>query len=177
MKNTYKLGSNQYITIPKSSKITPTSEFKRIIKESLKVVLNLFIAAIVIIGIYQYGSDKTSAQVVYASVPTAVMPTTISSFPILQKIADCESGTRLKDGDAKPNSATQFAPNGQVLTNPNTNHSVDIGIMQINLAAYGATATKLGYNLSTQSGNEAMGLWIYENRGTSDWYSSESCWQ
>jgi hypothetical protein len=143
-----------------------------------KIIAIQSLVTVAIMALVDYGSEKTSAQVVYANTTqtVSVMPTDISSFPILQKIADCESGIRKANGKAVPNSATQYDKNGQVLTNPNTN-SVDIGIMQINLLKWGSQATKLGYDLSTKQGNEEMGLWIYENRGTGDWYSSQSCWQ
>jgi hypothetical protein len=57
----------------------------------------------------------------------------------------------------------------------NTNKSVDIGKYQIN-SVWFKKATELGLDITKEEDNEAMAYWIYENRGTGDWYSSQSCW-
>lgn len=89
-------------------------------------------------------------------IPVKEMP------PVLKRIAKCESG----DIHYK---------NGQVIFNANTNGSVDIGRYQIN-TVWNKKATELGLDLSKEKDNEVMAMWIYENRGTEDWYSSKSCW-
>ena len=158
-----------------TNKISVKTECKRILATVSKLIALQSLTAIALAStIIAFTDPVTSVQ---AQVITQQAPISIASIPVLQRIADCESGSRNKQGKPILNTATQFASNGQVLTNPNVNHSVDIGIMQINLLKWGSKATTLGYDLSTTQGNESMGLWIYENRGTEDWYSSKSCWQ
>lgn len=87
-----------------------------------------------------------------------------STAAVLQRIAKCESGN------------SHYDKNGQVLLRANTNGSVDVGKFQIN-SVWFAKATELGLDITKEGDNEAMALWIYENRGTEDWYSSKHCWQ
>lgn len=82
---------------------------------------------------------------------------------VLQRIAKCESKT------------SQKGKNGQLNYNVNTNRTIDIGKYQIN-AVHFEEATKLGYNLLTEEGNEAFALYLYETKGTEPWYSTKSCW-
>lgn len=96
-----------------------------------------------------YGNPVVRAELVKEGLP-----------PVLQKIAKCESGN------------SQFK-NGQVLINA----TQDMGKYQINLPTWGKKATELGYNLSTEQGNEDMALWLYKNKGTGSWSSSSKCWQ
>lgn len=84
--------------------------------------------------------------------------------PIMEKILKCESG------------GTHIDPKtGQVLMRANTNGSIDTGLYQIN-SVWHKKATELGFDITKEEDNEAMAYWIYENRGTEDWYSSKSCW-
>ena len=103
----------------------------------------------------------------------ALQPTTISrpllekskSPPvpaILEKIAYCESHNR------------QFDKNGSVLHGEIDPH--DIGKYQINLRYWGVEAKKLGYDLTTEEGNEAMAVELYNRFSTDPWSRSESCW-
>lgn len=91
--------------------------------------------------------------------------------PVMDRIAGCES-----EGDRK-SKGSHFDKNGQVRTNANKNGSVDIGKYQINLAVWGKTAHSLGYELTKEKDNEAFAMWLYANKGTEPWYSSESCWK
>lgn len=84
--------------------------------------------------------------------------------PIMQRIANCESKNQ------------HFDKNGQVLMRSNTNRSVDVGRYQINTVWF-AKATEMGLDITLEKDNEKMAMWIYENRGTGDWYSSQSCWK
>lgn len=84
--------------------------------------------------------------------------------PVMDRIAKCESGGRHTDST------------GQVVLRGNTNKTVDVGLYQINSVWY-KKATELGLDITKESDNEAMAYWIYENRGTGDWYSSEKCWK
>ncbi len=125
------------------------------------VVLTILLIATAI-GLVYTGA-KFYPTTVYQDKPVIVQ--VVAPSPVLDRIAKCESGN------------TQWDKNGQVLLNYNaSNSSFDIGVMQINIKAFGAQATALGYNLSVEKDNRAMGLWIYQHRGTEDWYSSKSCW-
>lgn len=94
-----------------------------------------------------------------------------SMAAVLAKIADCESG------NGKPGTAQHYTK-GQVTMRANeAGTSIDIGRFQINLMHWGKKATELGYDLTKEKDNEAMARWIYENRGTGDWSSSQKCWQ
>lgn len=83
--------------------------------------------------------------------------------PVMDRIAKCESGN------------THYDKNGQVLMRSNTNKSVDVGKYQINSVWFGK-ASELGLDITKESDNEKMAYWIYENRGTGDWYASAKCW-
>lgn len=83
--------------------------------------------------------------------------------PILKRIAECESGN------------THYRKDGQVIFNPNSNGTVDVGKYQIN-TVWNTKATELGLDLTKEEDNEEMAEWIYANRGTEDWYSSKKCW-
>ena len=84
---------------------------------------------------------------------------------VLEKIARCESAGK------------QFEDDGRLVKRVNKNGSVDYGKFQINDKHWELKAIELGYNIYTLEGNEAMAKWIYENRGTEDWYLSKKCWQ
>ena len=88
----------------------------------------------------------------------------VADSPVMARIAKCESG----------GSQTK---NGQILMHVNNDKSVDIGKYQINLQTWGATATKMGYDLTKESDNEAFAKWLYANKGTSDWSASMQCWK
>ena len=84
--------------------------------------------------------------------------------PIMDKIAKCESGNTHLDPKT-----------GQVLMRGNTNKTVDIGRYQLN-SVWHKKATELGLDLTKDADNEKFAYWLFENRGTEDWYSSKSCW-
>ena len=83
---------------------------------------------------------------------------------VLKRIAKCESGD------------THFDKNGQVLVRGNTNRSVDVGRYQIN-SVWFAKATELGLNVFDEEDNQKMAEWLFENRGTEDWYLTKKCWK
>ncbi len=85
--------------------------------------------------------------------------------PIMDKIAICESGGKHID-----------PATGQVLMRSNVNKSVDVGKYQINSVWY-KKATELKLDVTKEADNEKMAYWLYENRGTGDWYASKDCWQ
>lgn len=110
---------------------------------------------------YYFGSMFAPVRVQAIDKPVYVIAT--GTAPVLERIAKCESG----------GSQTE---NGQIQINVNKNGSVDIGKFQINLTTWGKTATKMGYDLTKESDNEAFARWIYENKGTQDWSASQHCW-
>lgn len=87
-----------------------------------------------------------------------------STPAVMARISKCESG------------GSQYNKSGQVLININTNGTTDIGLYQIN-SVHNAQATKLGYDLTKKSDNEAYAMYLYETQGTGDWISSAKCWQ
>jgi hypothetical protein len=99
---------------------------------------------------------------VYAEKTVEVADSTIP--PVLLRIMKCESDNH------------QYGKTGQVLMKANTNGSVDVGVMQINVSIWGSKAKELGYDLTKESDNIAMGEWIYGNYGTEPWYLSAKCW-
>ena len=88
-------------------------------------------------------------RVIAASQPKNLVESQIwQSRPLLKHIASCESWG---DPNKEPR---EFTANGQVLHGyPNPE---DIGLAQINLPTWGATAAKLGFNLYTYQGNLNM---------------------
>lgn len=85
-----------------------------------------------------------------------------SDDPILADIAWCESRNR------------QVNPDGTVYrgkVNPD-----DIGVMQINSDYHEATATDMGLDIYSLSGNLQYAKYLYEKQGTKPWNSSKPCW-
>jgi hypothetical protein len=81
--------------------------------------------------------------------------------PVLQKVAQCESGARQHDA------------NGKVVTNPKTH---DYGLFQIN-RIHLPTAKKRGMDIMTEQGNIQFAMYLYNRNGLKDWSASKSCWQ
>ena len=81
--------------------------------------------------------------------------------PILERIAQCESG------------GSQYNEKGIVL---GVKNPLDKGKWQINEFYHGETARKLGFDLNTLEGNTNMALWLYKKYGTEPWYLSRACW-
>lgn len=84
-------------------------------------------------------------------------------IPILEKIAECESGNR------------HYGESGQVLLMGNKNGTVDIGRYQINTVWF-KRATELGFNLMDEEDNRAMAEYILTHHGTAPWKYSAHCW-
>lgn len=84
---------------------------------------------------------------------------------VMQRIAQCESGNK------------HYKDNGQVVTNANTNGTVDIGRFQINEKVWGKKAGEMKLDLTKEEDNIAFAMWVYENFGTEDWYASRGCWR
>jgi hypothetical protein len=127
----------------------------------ISVVAGLFGVIAYSLGVADRGNTVYAQNVI-------VTPQIDQEAPILQRISDCESGNGTK-GSGK------HFKNGQVILHVNSNGTIDIGKFQIN-STWGKQATKLGFDLTKEKDNYAMAKWIYENRGTSDWLSSATCW-
>jgi len=126
-------------------------------------------AVLVIAVAFAIGSEF-SPKMVYA-VNTEVKVVEVESpSPVLERIADCESGDSGKKGTAR-----HFDLSGQVIMRGNTNKTVDVGKYQIN-SVWFSQASKLGLDLTKEEDNHAFALWLYKNKGTEDWYASKKCW-
>lgn len=125
------------------------------LKKYILLSAKLTVIAWLVVGGIVYGK-YSSPEPVYAA-------TEVKIPVILQKIAKCESNNE------------HYDKNGQVLMRSNTNKSVDVGRYQLN-SVWFKKATELGLDITKEKDNEKMAVWIYENRGTEDWYPSKGCW-
>ena len=128
-----------------------------------RLLINLRNAtAVLAILALSYGIGAlTSPITTYATIEKIVPDATIP--PVLLRIAKCESGN------------THFDKSGQVLTRANTNRTVDTGKYQIN-TVWHAKATALGLDITKESDNEKMAVYIFDNFGSQPWYASANCW-
>ena len=78
---------------------------------------------------------------------------------IMENLAKCDSG------------GTHYRKDGTLIKNVDNNGIIDFGKFQIN-SAWKAKAASIGMNIDLPEGNEAFAYWLFENRGTEDWYSS-----
>jgi hypothetical protein len=113
-------------------------------------------------GAFFTGRVTTSPVKVFADKEVIVQVK--SKSPVMDRIAVCESGGHHIE------KAT-----GQVIMRSNTNKTVDVGKYQIN-SVWFKKASELGLDITKEKDNEEFAYWLYENRGTNDWYSSKSCW-
>lgn len=122
--------------------------------------LGSFCLAALAIAFYA-GQFSTSVSIYAAPVVTTIT----APAPVLDRIAKCES----KSG--------QFNSKGDVVTNVNTNGTVDVGAYQINLSAeHIKQMAKMGINPFTADGNKQYAEYLYQNVGTGPWVSSANCW-
>lgn len=112
-------------------------------------------------GLFMIGRVTTEPIKVYAD--KEVIIEVKGKSPVMDRIAKCESGGKHTDST------------GQVLMRSNTNKTVDVGKYQIN-SVWFKKATELGFNITREEDNEQFAYWLYENRGTVDWYPSKDCW-
>ncbi len=94
---------------------------------------------------------------------TQVLPDTTILPAILQKIAECESGS------------THYNEDGGVLHGKQ--NPLDIGYFQINLKYHDETAQSMGIDLFVEEDNKAYALHLYKTQGTDPWKLSEECWK
>lgn len=140
------------------------SSFILRVKQIVKGIIILSIIGGILAGVFFIGGSIYSTKTVVTKKVKVVQ-----SFPVLERIADCESGS------GKKGTGTQFR-GGQVILHANKNGTTDIGKYQINMYVWRKQATKLGYNLATKKGNTKMAEWIYLNYGTGSWKYSKKCW-
>jgi hypothetical protein len=102
------------------------------------------------------------------------LPEAFLQYPILKRIAACES---TGDPDGTPR---QFNSDGSLLwgNDPKTGKPIerDAGIFQINEWVWKPTAEKMGLDLATEAGNLSFGEYLYLKYGTAPWTASEKCW-
>jgi hypothetical protein len=98
-----------------------------------------------------------------------------TGYPQLERIAACES---TGDPDGIPR---QFKSDGSILwgNDPKTGQPIhrDIGMLQINEWVWGNLARSMGDDLTTEKGNFAFGLYLYQKYGVAPWSASKNCWQ
>lgn len=83
-------------------------------------------------------------------------------YPVLIKIADCESGFQ------------QYNRDGSL--NYNDQGSSAVGVMQIVSSIHKSDAKKLGFDITTTDGNLDYALYLYRTQSTTPWDASSSCW-
>lgn len=104
----------------------------------------------------------------YFSRPKA--PATSSSLPRLPAevalpiIAECESRGQ------------QFNSDGSIVTNNNTDGTIDRGKWQIN-SRHDERAKRLGIDILTEEGNEKFARILYAENYLRDWEASRHCWE
>lgn len=89
--------------------------------------------------------------------------TYFEDYPILVKIAECESQFR------------QYDAQGNILKGKV--NKGDLGLMQINKYYHEERANELGLDLETIEGNMAYAKYLYEKEGEKPWLSSSKCWK
>lgn len=148
--------------------------FKWKLGKFFRKVLFILILTLIVVVIFELGNLFGPKTVIYTK--QEIIKEVPIDAPILEKIADCESGKRLPNGKAVKGSASHWGASGQVLMTGNNNKSVDVGKYAIN-SVWFPKATELGLDITKEADNKTMAQWIYENRGTEDWYPSKSCWK
>ncbi len=149
------------------------TSFKRRVKNFFKICLLIVITIGIGTSIFAIGG-LLNPRLQYEKVE-AIKEVELEA-PIMDKIADCETGQRLPNGKAKAHTAKHFSKSGQVVMTGNNNKSVDVGKYAIN-SIWFSKATELGYDLTNEDDNKSMAYWIYKNRGTDDWSASANCWR
>lgn len=146
----------------------------RIVRTTKRVmgVLGIFF-----LGVWGYYGLTQFFPVQVVAVEKEVIVEVSRKSPVMERIADCESGVRDKYGNPIKGSASHLDPKtGQVYTKANTNGTVDIGKYMINEYYNGKLATQMKLDLTKESDNEKMAYHLYEIRGTEPWSASKSCW-
>ncbi len=133
---------------------------RKFLRQFVMYSLTTVFAFGILYGTFRAGSSF-APTVTYAD--HEVIKEVESSSPVMNRIAQCESGS------------SHLGKSGQITVKVNTNGTYDLGKFQIN-SIWNAQATKLGYDLTKESDNEAFAMWLYKNQGTGAWASSSKCW-
>jgi hypothetical protein len=136
--------------------------FKLKVKTFFKKLAFWFVVILIAVGVGQYVRWAYPTEVIKEVVKEVIVNQDIS-YPVLDRIAQCESGNKHLD------------KNGQVIMRGNTNKTVDVGVFQIN-SVWFAKATELGLNLTVEKDNREFAKYLYTTRGTEDWVYSKKCW-
>jgi len=164
MKKTKIFFGNQYTESFKcdGNRYTKWQLFKAKVKRFFKLCIFWFVVALVIALIVQYFRWAYPTERVVEKVKEVIVNQDIS-YPVLDRIAFCESGNK------------HYDKNGQVMLRGNTNKTVDVGVFQIN-SVWFTKATELGLDLTKEKDNREFAKYLYTTRGTEDWKFSAKCW-
>lgn len=155
------LGTYKFIKQPNQYKGKWLFKLKTFIKKVSKLIGSFGLLATIIAVTFTLGQISTPEHLTAETVTV----TEHTKYPVMDRIAACES----KQG--------QFNPKGEVVTNLNSNGSVDVGQYQINMSPeHIKESAKLGFNVMTESGNRDYAMYIYTHYGTGAWSSSAHCW-
>ena len=162
MKKTKLFFGNQYVESFNCDgrKFTKYQILKMKIKRFFKKLFFWFVVALIIAGVVQYFRWAYPMERI---VEKEVIVNQEINYPVLDRIAFCESGNK------------HYDKNGQVMLRGNTNKTVDVGRYQIN-SIWFAKATELGLDLTKEKDNEEFAKYLYTTRGTVDWVYSSKCW-
>ena len=160
MKKTHIFFGNQHIDSFNcdGKRYTKWQLFKIRVKNFFKKVLFWSIVILAIALTVQYFRWAYPTTITKEVVKEVIVNQEIK-YPILDKIAFCESGNK------------HFDKNGQVLVRGNTNGraSVDVGTWQINVMYHGKKATEMGLNLFNEKDNRTYAVYLFETHGTEPW--------
>jgi hypothetical protein len=147
---------------------------RKLIGGSLMITIVL---GIVLEDYYQKTVDSFQ-PVVYAEEVVEDKPRVvlIEAHPTeLNRIADCESGSRKPDGTAYKGSAKHFYRDGTVVLNHNEGFGVDVGHYQINTYYHAETAKSMGLNIFDEMDNATYARHLYKTMGATPWKASLDC--
>lgn len=167
MKKTKLFFGNQYVESFNcdGKRYTKWQLFKIRAKIFFKKLLFWLIVILIAIGIGQY-IRYTYPTTITKEVVKEIIVNQEIKYPILDKIAICESGNK------------HFDTNGQVLVRGNTGNrtSVDVGRYQLNVMYHGKRATEMGLNLFNEQDNKTYAVYLFETQGSEPWRASIKCW-
>jgi hypothetical protein len=132
--------------------------FKYKVRRFTRKILIVTSFGLALTGSYALGAFVKTTKVTQAETSMK------SDAPVLERIAQCESG------------GSQYDKTGQITLHANSDGTIDVGKYQVN-SKWFKKATSFGYDLTKSDDNRKMAEWIYANRGTGDWQSSARCWQ
>jgi hypothetical protein len=127
----------------------------------------LVLLAVAIIALVAYELGGMNSPTLVPTIQT-VTKTVEADAPVLFRIGYCESkNLQFKNGEL----------NYHINVKKNGERSLDVGKFMINMETWGATASKMGLDLTKEVDNETFAKWLYHNKGTGDWEASAYCWK